>query len=289
MDDLGIHLDEHGSSGWEREQPATARDIEKLTATFSIELPEDYLDFLICSNGAYGCLPKSPGWCELFSIEQVIDCNRRPSVGCLPNLFVIGTNGDEQWLCFRRDDPTSAVYTIKATGDYGSEELVAPSFRDFACSVGKGPAQTEAPIRDLAKEQGWQKAKVPSPIEIRNRVWFVELDKLEYQRYHKVVVFYWAPWSGPAAVAWRLLTSRLSVCKLKPEILLINADTVKLDAREKLLEIFGKMAGAWGETCWISDGSIVGQDYFGAHDRLKIPISPSELITKRIEEMGLDT
>ncbi len=60
------------SAMWDREAPASSESIRKLVADSPIELPEEYLALLLCSNGGEGELAVEPGWFQLWSAEKVV-------------------------------------------------------------------------------------------------------------------------------------------------------------------------------------------------------------------------
>ncbi|MBP6744961.1 hypothetical protein KA344_06975 [bacterium] len=78
--------------------------------------------------------------------------------------------------------------------------------------------------------------------------------------YKRAVIFYWAPWSGPAHAVWTELLSKLAKVELPLQILLIHYD---YGTDPMCTTLFGTGVGAWGETCWVRNGEIIGREVFG--------------------------
>lgn len=144
----------------------------------------------------------------------------------------------------------------------------------------------------------------------------VSLATFNIRSHDRAVVFYHGFWSGPSVVALRELCSNMAETANKFPILLVNADSVEAMNDEqiaRLKELFGEQIGAWGETCWIKQGTIVARDILGhkstemkterakpsflsllrfgkkEHARECIPqpqISTAKLIRQRIEQVN---
>jgi hypothetical protein len=68
------------SAKWDSEAPASSEIIRKLVAESNIELPEEYLALLLCSNGGEGELALEPGWFQLWPGADGQPCCRLASV-----------------------------------------------------------------------------------------------------------------------------------------------------------------------------------------------------------------
>lgn len=118
--------------------PATPEQIQLVRKWGKGRLPEDYLQFFLFSNGAYGEIPVSPYWCDLFEVQDVVQANTDYQVtGALPDHFAIGTSGGGEILILNLAGKPCRVETVPVLGlelDY--VEPVANSFIDFILMIG---------------------------------------------------------------------------------------------------------------------------------------------------------
>lgn len=87
----------------------------------------------------------------------------------------------------------------------------------------------------------------------------LSLADVEISAFDKAVIFYHGEWSGPSLVTLDLLCESLSEMHGIPELIVVNADELNSASetlRSKAKELFGHDLGAYGETCWISNGEI---------------------------------
>ncbi|MDP3510182.1 MAG: SMI1/KNR4 family protein [Candidatus Melainabacteria bacterium] len=124
---------------WQKEEPASTEEIERLQQQSLNPLPLDYVEFLQFSNGAYGELPVQPYWCELFSASEVIQCNQDYEVfQQLPGFFAIGSSGGGALILIGTETDTEKVFFIPVLFD-GPEDLgvVANTFLEFVLMLGQ--------------------------------------------------------------------------------------------------------------------------------------------------------
>jgi hypothetical protein len=98
------------------------------------------------------------------------------------------------------------------------------------------------------------------PSSLSDSVSYVVPSQICVADYKRAVVFYWAPWSGPAMVVWRELLTKLAMIELPLQIPLIHYDYW---TDPICITLFGPYIGGWGETCWIRNGEIIGKEVFG--------------------------
>lgn len=100
----------------------------------------------------------------------------------------------------------------------------------------------------------------------RNLVSEVALAEFDIGDHERAVVFYHGAWSGPSVAALKLLCASMREADKQFPLLLVNADSLNASNSadiEKAKELFGSHIGAWGETCWIRNESIVARDILG--------------------------
>ena len=128
------------TADWGRELPATEEVVANLVAASTFELPEDYLNFLRCSNGGEGELGVQPGWFQIWRAEDVIIFGSDFEVPqYAPGFFAFGSNGGGEILAFdtRTHSPWSVV-ALPCIGLAPDEAMsVAESFIGFAAQMGK--------------------------------------------------------------------------------------------------------------------------------------------------------
>jgi hypothetical protein len=131
----------HDSSAiWDREPPASAEVIGKLISESRLKLPEDYLAFLLQSNGGEGELGIQPGWFRIWQAEEVIQAGLEYEVPkYAPGLFAFGGNGGGELLAFdtRCGIPWPVVALPCIGMDAGEAMPVAAHFKDFVAQMGK--------------------------------------------------------------------------------------------------------------------------------------------------------
>ncbi|MBV6499103.1 MAG: hypothetical protein CJBNEKGG_01553 [Prosthecobacter sp.] len=128
------------SAKWDREPPASAEVIGKLISESRLKLPEDYLAFLLQSNGGEGELGIQPGWFRIWQAEEVIQAGLEHEVPkYAPGFFTFGGNGGGELLAFdTRSGTPWPVVALPCIGLDAKEAIpVAPNFKDFVSQMGK--------------------------------------------------------------------------------------------------------------------------------------------------------
>jgi hypothetical protein len=88
--------------------PILKKEIEAVEKTLSIKFPNDYVEFMLSTNGGCGFLGQQ-GYLDLWKIETLVQGNHEYLVHeFAPSLVVIGTNGAglAYGYDFREDIPT---------------------------------------------------------------------------------------------------------------------------------------------------------------------------------------
>ena len=131
------------SANWERHVPASERSIQALTSNCAYQLPEEYLEFLMYSNGGEGELAIEPGWFQVWPAEEVLHHNHDYHMTeFAPGFFAFGSNGGGEMLAFdTRQVPTWKVVMLPFIGMDESEAVViAEDFTSFARAMGREAA-----------------------------------------------------------------------------------------------------------------------------------------------------
>lgn len=75
------------------------------------------------------------------------------------------------------------------------------------------------------------------------------------------VVFVFAAWSGPAVVAFRMLTRLMSELPTSVlDLVVLDTDCLSAEPATQLFGTEGFIAGGYGETVWVRDGVIVARE-----------------------------
>lgn len=142
-------------------------------------------------------------------------------------------------------------------------------------------------MNHITPDEGWIKANVQGlPKDLDTSTWFVPLIKLDIRKYDRAVIQYWAPFSGPSVVAFKILTKKLTEIERRIPLLLVEWDN-NSNNFEGLSILFGENIGGWGETCWILNGRIIGQDCLHRHGcSAKTPAEFEEIVDQRLKQLG---
>jgi len=119
----------------QKNEPATAAEMESFRNTCPVDLPKDYLEFVEYSNGAAGSFPNG-NHIILWRIERLVERNRAYEVeDYAPGIFVFGSSGGGEAYGF--DTRSSmAVIQIPFVGMQLSEvEYLVPSFTEFLTAL----------------------------------------------------------------------------------------------------------------------------------------------------------
>jgi hypothetical protein len=120
--------------------PASHTDIDELRLIFP-DLPSAYFAFLQKNDGCEGDLGLEPGYVilwraaevELFTSEYLV-----PEY--CPGYICIGSNGGGELFVVSLSGDPAGVFMVPASGmEPDALTLVADSFEQFQCSIGKNP------------------------------------------------------------------------------------------------------------------------------------------------------
>lgn len=96
--------------------PATAGAVLRFQAERGIKLPEDYVAFLLRSNGADGPVGET-GYVSLWAIDELSELNRGYRVDeFAPGLLLIGSDGGDEAFGFDLRDPTMPILEVPFVG-----------------------------------------------------------------------------------------------------------------------------------------------------------------------------
>jgi hypothetical protein len=114
-----------------RNSGASQRDIDQLAKTMSVELPHEYVTYLLVSNGAAGSLRRDK-WVVLWNVAQVIKLNKISGIAedFGPWLLAFGTDGGDTGYAFdTRKTPFAVVAFSFSSLD--PPRMLAPTFGVF--------------------------------------------------------------------------------------------------------------------------------------------------------------
>jgi hypothetical protein len=134
---------------WQRERPAESPAILSLRENSPVRLPQDYLDFLACSNGGCGALPVSPLWFVLWRAEEVLERNKGYQRDeFYPDLFLIGSSGGGCLIGFELEANEAGAVVSMDWLDSQREcvDHLGDSFTDCARLFGRGDNPEEDSI-----------------------------------------------------------------------------------------------------------------------------------------------
>ena len=122
---------------FELRPPATRDELELLERTAGIRLPKDYSEFLLFSNGGVGMVA-SDAYLHLWRVGELIELNAAYQVEeFAPGVFLIGSNGGGEAICFDASSGSDAVYFIPFVGmERCYLQLVGENFKEFILGFG---------------------------------------------------------------------------------------------------------------------------------------------------------
>jgi hypothetical protein len=91
----------------------------------------------------------------------------------------------------------------------------------------------------------------------KDRLIYIEDDQFDLSHYQDAILFYLAPWSGPASIARKALT-RWYVETNCQAVVLWFSDEMKV--AEVFARLFGATPHGYGEVCWVKGGKVVEHD-----------------------------
>jgi hypothetical protein len=96
--------------------PAKASAIAQFQIDHGIELPEDYVDFLLHSNGADGPVGET-GYVSLWGIDELIELNRGYRVEeFAPGILLFGSDGGDEAFAFDLRDSSMSIVEVPFVG-----------------------------------------------------------------------------------------------------------------------------------------------------------------------------
>ena len=104
---------------WSRGPAASPEAIAQLKRDAGVNLPDDYLAFLLLSNGGEGKFGMQPGWFQLWPADKVLEYHYGYEVPqYLPGFFAFASSGGGDLFVFdmRKGEPY-AVQSIIGSGD----------------------------------------------------------------------------------------------------------------------------------------------------------------------------
>jgi hypothetical protein len=125
---------------WDKKEPADPKRIQKLVDNVAEELPQEYLDLLVYSDGGEGELGFEPGWFQLWSSADVIDLNKSYEIDKnLPGYFGFGSNGGGELLAFdmKHGKPWKVVMIPFIPMEANKAIIIANDFVGFIQAMGR--------------------------------------------------------------------------------------------------------------------------------------------------------
>lgn len=96
--------------------PAEASSIEQFQMDHGLKLPEDYVGFLLRSNGADGPVGET-GYVSLWAINELSELNIGYRVGeFAPGLLLFGSDGGDEAFAFDLRDATMPIVEVPFIG-----------------------------------------------------------------------------------------------------------------------------------------------------------------------------
>jgi len=116
--------------GLELNPAASPQAVEQVEVALGFSFPQDYVDFLLRSNGAEGCIGDK-AYLALYSIELLAELNESPSP--LPERLVLfGSDGGGEAFTFDRSQvPPRVIQLPFISGDPDDEIDRGGSFTEF--------------------------------------------------------------------------------------------------------------------------------------------------------------
>lgn len=123
---------------YELNPPASPENVRSLRAQFP-NLPSEYFEFLLRSDGGEGFLGISPGYFRLWASHEVAHFSSEYQVTkYLPAYLAVGSNGGGELFILAVSGSPTGIFSIDANS-LSSEDvfLVAPNFAAFVSQFGK--------------------------------------------------------------------------------------------------------------------------------------------------------
>jgi len=118
--------------GLSKKPKAKLSEIQNTFQVLGVTPPDDYIAFLIESNGAEG-FTKSGRYLMLESVEQLIPCNEPYGLGALgPGLVSFGSDGGTMLFAFDTTETPPAIVEVDSVCmELGDAILRGRSFTEF--------------------------------------------------------------------------------------------------------------------------------------------------------------
>jgi hypothetical protein len=124
-----------GSETLSQEPPASREAIDVSANTLGLKFPQEYVEFLLISNGAEGfTTSEDPGYFRLYNIEKLCERNFGQEIPQrFPGYLLIGSDGGEvMFLVNTTEDLPQPVLMVPFIGDgLNDAEKIGDSFTDF--------------------------------------------------------------------------------------------------------------------------------------------------------------
>lgn len=96
--------------------PATVSAIEQFQTDCRVKLPEDYVGFLLHTNGADGPVGET-GYVSLWAIDELSELNNGYRVAeFAPGLLLFGSDGGDEAFAFDLRDPAMPIVGVPFVG-----------------------------------------------------------------------------------------------------------------------------------------------------------------------------
>lgn len=129
------------SNTWPKRQPATDEQIARCFKELCLNIPKEYEEFLLSSNGAEGFSPDSitPGYFILWSTDELPGLNLGYEVQTnFPGYLAIGSNGGGELLLLNTENNSSQPVLMIPAIEYDLQEAwsVGHNLADFLTKIG---------------------------------------------------------------------------------------------------------------------------------------------------------
>lgn len=131
----------NGAESWSKEPPATQAAIDECSKSLGLCFPEQYVEFLLATNGAEGFTPAEhkAGYFKLYPTDRLVERNQGLEVqNKHPGYLAIGSNGaGELFLINTQSDEQPVLMVPDIDDDMKHAWTVGKSFEDFLEGVSK--------------------------------------------------------------------------------------------------------------------------------------------------------
>jgi hypothetical protein len=112
--------------------PASISDIEQVQSELAVGLPDDYVAFMLRSNGAIGPVGET-GYVNLWPINELAELNQEYRAGeFAPGLLLFGSDGGGEAFAFDRRNSAMPIVGVPFVGMSLNEvRPIAPTFAEF--------------------------------------------------------------------------------------------------------------------------------------------------------------